>query len=95
MGPQAGAHAPNPGRDYSPTAYSVWLAGGGVRGGRAIGAIDDVGYTVLERQVDPNDLHATILHARGIDQYERCFEYHNRQELVTVNGAHVVGEAFG
>ncbi|HEV8377446.1 MAG TPA: DUF1501 domain-containing protein, partial [Tepidisphaeraceae bacterium] len=82
------------GRDHSPSGYSVWLAGGGVKGGQIIGATDDVGYTAIDRPIHPNDLHATLLHALGLDQNKLWFEYHNRQEKVTVNGGEVIKEVF-
>jgi hypothetical protein len=87
--------ASKPGRDHSPSGYTTWLAGGGVRGGQIIGATDEVGYAAIERPVHPNDLHATILHALGLDQHELFYEHHNRRELVTVNGGRVVHEVFG
>ncbi len=87
--------AAKPGRDHSPSGYSMWLAGGGVRGGQIIGATDPVGYAAIERPIHPHDLHATILHALGIDQHALYYEHHNRRELVTVLGGKVVHEAFG
>jgi hypothetical protein len=83
------------GRDHSPSGYSMWLAGGGVQGGQVIGATDPVGYAAIERPVHPNDLHATILHALGLDQHRLFYERHNRREIVTVNGGEVVLEVFG
>jgi hypothetical protein len=82
------------GRDHSPGAYTVWLAGGGVRGGQIIGRTDDVGYTPVQRPVRPSDLHATMLRALGVDQYELFYEHHGRKELVTVLGGDVVSEVF-
>ena len=82
------------GRDHSPSGYTMWLAGGGIRGGQIIGATDPVGYAAIERPVHPNDLHATILHALGIDQHELYYEHHNRRELVTVNGGTVLRDIF-
>ncbi len=87
--------ASKPGRDHSPSGYTTWLAGGGVRGGQIIGATDEVGYSAIERPVHPNDLHATILQALGLDQHELVYEHHNRREIVTVNGGKVVHEVFG
>jgi hypothetical protein len=83
------------GRDHSPSGYSIWLAGGGVRGGQVIGATDPLGYAAVEHPIHPNDLHATILHALGIDQHDLYYLHHNRRELVTVNGGRVVSEVFG
>jgi hypothetical protein len=83
-----------PGRDHSPTAFTMWLAGGGVKGGQIIGATDEVGYTVVDRPIAPSDLHATILHAFGIQEQEIWFKHHNRKELVTFNGGEVMREVF-
>jgi hypothetical protein len=92
--PTAENPGPAPGRDHSPSGYSMWLAGGGVRGGHVVGATDDVGYAAVERPVHPNDLHATVLHAMGIDQHRLFYSHNNRKELVTVNGGEVVQEVF-
>ena len=48
----------------------------------------------VERPIHPNDLHATILHAFGINQYRLVYRHHNRNELLTVNGGEVIGEVF-
>ena len=93
--PTAQPGAGKPGRDHSPSGYSMWLAGGGVKGGQVIGATDPIGYAAIERPVSPHDLHATILHALGLDQYRLTYERNNRRELVTVNGGQVVSEVFG
>jgi arylsulfatase A-like enzyme len=55
------------GRDHNPRGYTVWLAGGGVKGGIAHGATDDVGYKAVENRHYYSDLHATILHQLGLD----------------------------
>ncbi len=68
------------GRDHSPAAYSVWLAGGGVRGGHIVGETDPIGYTVIDRPVGPQDLHATILHSLGIDSRRLVFNHHGLEE---------------
>jgi hypothetical protein len=93
--PTAEGGGKSPGRDHSPAGYAAWLAGGGIKGGQVIGATDDVGYTAIERPIHPNDFHATILHALGIDQRELYFEHNNRREIVTFNGGKVVHEVFG
>lgn len=92
--PTAQPGSGKPGRDHSPSGYSMWLAGGGVRGGQIIGATDPVGYAAVERPVSPHDLHATILHALGLDQHRLYYERNNRRELVTVNGGEVIREVF-
>ncbi|MCA9071962.1 MAG: DUF1501 domain-containing protein, partial [Planctomycetaceae bacterium] len=83
-----------PGRDHSPSGYCMWLAGGGVKGGQIIGATDPVGYAAIDSPIHPNDLHATILYALGIDQHDLYFLHHNRKEIVTVNGGEVITKAF-
>jgi len=86
--------AAKPGRDHSPSGYTMWLAGGGVCGGQIIGATDPVGYNAIERPIHPHDLHATILQALGVDQHALYYEHNNRRELVTVLGGKVVTEVF-
>ncbi len=55
------------GRDHNPFAFSIWMAGGGVRGGTTYGETDEFGYKVADKPVEMHDLHATILHLLGID----------------------------
>jgi uncharacterized protein (DUF1501 family) len=93
--PAAENPGPTPGRDHSPSGYSMWLAGGGVKGGQVIGATDPVGYAAIDRPIHPNDLHATVLHALSIDQHDLYYRHNNRKELVTVNGGEVIQEVFG
>jgi hypothetical protein len=83
-----------PGRDHSPSGYTMWLAGGGVRGGQAIGATDALGFVAVEEPIHPNDLHATVLAALGIDQDELFFDHHGRREIATVNGGRVIARVF-
>ena len=83
------------GRDHSPAAYSVWMAGGGVQGGQTIGQTDPIGYTVTERPVRPQDWHATILHALGIDSTRLVYDHHGLEETpLGVTGGEVVKEVF-
>lgn len=90
-----GGLGPEAGRDHSPSGYSIWLAGGGIRGGQVIGQTDPVGYAAIERPVHPQNLHASILHALGVDQYRLTYRHRNRDELATVLGADVIHEMFG
>lgn len=82
------------GRNHSPSGYSMWLAGGGVKGGQAIGATDEVGYAAVQRPIHPNDLHATLLHALGVDQHQVVYQHHGRDEIPTVLGGDVIDEVF-
>jgi hypothetical protein len=58
------------GRDHHPSAFSLWMAGGGVKGGQVIGRTDDIGWNVVEDPVHVNDFHATILHLFGLNHVD-------------------------
>ena len=90
--PTAQGDRSRPGRGHSPTGYSVWLAGGGVRGGQVIGATDEIGYRAVERPVHPNDLQATILRLVGLDPGEPGDRHPGRPEIVPGNGGRVVDD---
>ena len=64
------------GRDHNPWGYSVWLAGAGIRGGRAYGATDEIGLRAVRDKVSVNDFHATLLHLLGVDHYDLTY-FHN------------------
>ena len=84
------------GRDHSPAAYTVWLAGGGVQGGQMIGQTDELGYTVTDRPVTPQDLHATILHALGLNASQVIYDHHGLKETpLGVVGGGPVRDVFG
>jgi len=55
------------GRDHHPYAFTIWFAGGGIRGGASVGATDDLGLSIIDRPVHVHDVQATILHLLGID----------------------------
>lgn len=63
------------GRDHHPDCFSIWMAGGGIRGGRTYGATDDFAYKVIEDPVTPHDLQASILHAMGVDAKKLSYAY--------------------
>jgi len=63
------------GRDHHPYAYTMFMAGGGIRGGTSYGATDDIGYYITEGKTGPRDLQATILHLLGFDPYRFGFDY--------------------
>lgn len=68
------------GRDHNPFGFSVWLAGGGVRGGMTFGATDEYGYHAIENRLEIHDLHATMLHLLGID-HERLTVRHSGRDM--------------
>ena len=81
------------GRDHNGQGFSIWMAGGGIRGGMAFGATDEFGHKAVENVVTPNDYQATILRLFGLD-YEKLIFQHNGQQQVITNGrtARVVSE---
>jgi hypothetical protein len=81
------------GRDHNGTAYTMWMAGGGVKGGIRYGASDEYGIKVAEKKVHPHDLQATILHLLGLDHERLTYRYGGRDyKLTSVGGARVVEE---
>lgn len=71
------------GRDHNPYGFSLWLAGGGVRGGQVIGATDELGFRAVEDKVHVRDLHATILSLLGLDYKELTYFFHGLEEKLT------------
>jgi hypothetical protein len=71
------------GRDHNPFGFTVWLAGGGVKGGHVHGATDDYGYHAVENQVEMHDLHATMLHLLGLDHKKVTYRFGGRDMRLT------------
>ncbi|MBI4603911.1 MAG: DUF1501 domain-containing protein, partial [Planctomycetes bacterium] len=80
------------GRDHNPFGFSVWLAGGGVRGGMAHGATDEYGYKAVEGKVTVHDLHATMLHLLGVDHKRLTHRFGGRDMRLTDVHGEVVRE---
>ena len=75
------------GRDHNPFGFTMWLAGGGVKGGTIYGATDDYGYKAVENKVAIHDLHATMLHLLGIHHEHLTFRFSGRDiRLTDVHG---------
>jgi hypothetical protein len=80
------------GRDHNAKGYSLWMAGGGVRGGLAYGRTDDYGYEAVEDKVHVHDWHATVLHLLGLDHQRLTYRYAGRDmRLTDVKGNVVKG----
>jgi uncharacterized protein (DUF1501 family) len=79
-----------PGRDHHKEAFSVWLAGGGIRGGCTHGRTDDLGYFPAEGSMHVRDLHATLLHLLGLDHQRLTFRYQGRPFRLTDIGGQVI-----
>ena len=71
------------GRDHNPYGFSMWLAGGGIKGGTVYGATDEYGYKVIEDKVTVHDLHATLLHLLGFDHTRLTFRSQGRDYRLT------------
>jgi hypothetical protein len=80
------------GRDHNPHAFSMWLAGGGVKGGHVHGATDDFGYYAVENKVHMHDLHATILALLGLDHEKLTYRHAGRDFRLTDVSGEVVKE---
>jgi hypothetical protein len=80
------------GRDHNPFGFTMWMAGGGIRGGTVHGATDEYGYFAVENKVHVHDLHATILHLLGIEHTRLTYRYSGRDMRLTDVAGNVVRE---
>jgi hypothetical protein len=83
------------GRDHHPFAFTIWMAGGGVRGGYTHGETDEIGWNVVRDPVHINDLHATLLHLFGLDHLRLTYRFQGRDFRLTDVGGHVVRALLG
>jgi uncharacterized protein (DUF1501 family) len=82
----------NYGRDHHPRCFSVWVAGGGFKGGLTFGETDEFSYNVTQDPIDVHDLHATLLHCLGVDHTKLTFKFQGRHYRLTDIKGHVVKE---
>jgi hypothetical protein len=80
----------NDGRDHHPNAFTMWLAGGGVKPGVTLGETDEFGFGVVKDRVHVNDLHATILHLLGLDHLLLTHRFQGRDYRLTDVAGEVV-----
>lgn len=78
------------GRDHHPYAFSVWMAGGGVKGGTIYGQTDEIGWAPVENPVHMNDFHATVLHQFGFDHHRLTHEFKGLKVRLTDQGGKVI-----
>jgi hypothetical protein len=83
------------GRDHNPLGYTMWLAGGGAKGGTVVGATDEFGLKAIEDRISVNDFHATILHLLGLDHEKLTYPHSGRDERLTDVAGRVVEAAIG
>jgi arylsulfatase A-like enzyme len=81
------------GRDHNPLGYTMWLAGGGAKGGTVIGRTDEFGLNAVEDPVSVNDFHATILHLLGLDHERLTYRHSGRDERLTDVAGQVIEDA--
>ena len=81
--PIAQAPGPTAGRDHGPSGFSIWMAGGGIKGGATYGSTDEIGYRAAENKVSVHDFHATVLHLLGMNHRNLVFEREGRKERIT------------
>jgi uncharacterized protein (DUF1501 family) len=82
----------NTGRDHHPFAFSLWMAGGGIKGGQVIGATDEIGWHITEDPIHINDFHATILHLFGIEHTKLTYRFQGRDFRLTDVAGKVVNK---
>jgi uncharacterized protein (DUF1501 family) len=88
---QGGLSHENYGRDHHPRCFSMWMAGGGMKGGTVYGETDDFSYNIVSNPVPVRDLHATVLQLLGFDHHRLSYKYQGLDGRLTgVEEAHVV-----
>jgi hypothetical protein len=78
------------GRDHNPWGFTIWMAGGGVRGGVTYGATDEIGLYAVENKAHVNDIHATILHLLGMNHEQLTYLHNGRAERLTIVAGRVI-----
>lgn len=81
---------PGAGRDHHPFAYTIWMAGGGVKAGQTLGSTDELGWQITENPVHLNDFHATMLHLFGLDHTKLTYRYRGLDHRLTDQSGKVV-----
>jgi uncharacterized protein (DUF1501 family) len=71
------------GRDHNPDGFTIWMAGGGTKGGTIHGSTDEIGYKAVVDRVHPRDIHATMLHLLGVDHKQLTYLHNGRNERLT------------
>jgi uncharacterized protein (DUF1501 family) len=78
------------GRDHHPFAFSIWMAGGGIKGGQVVGKTDDLGLNVVEDRIHVHDMHATLLHCLGFNHEKLTYHHQGRDFRLTDVSGNVV-----
>jgi uncharacterized protein (DUF1501 family) len=83
------------GRDHNPWGFTIWMAGGGVKGGQAIGSTDEIGMYAVEQRAHVHDIHATMLWALGLDHVRTTYMHNGRAERPTIVAGEVIPGVLG
>src|SRR5690606_592970 len=83
------------GRDHHIEAFTMWLAGGGIKSGQTIGRTDEIGYYPVEDRIHVHDLHATVLHLLGLNHLELTYRFQGRDFRLTDVHGEVVDKLIG
>jgi uncharacterized protein (DUF1501 family) len=78
------------GRDHNPHAHTIWMAGGGIKGGVHYGATDDFGYKAVENRTSVHDIQATVLHLLGLDHTRLTYRFNGRDFRLTDVAGNVI-----
>ncbi|MBS0211423.1 MAG: DUF1501 domain-containing protein [Planctomycetes bacterium] len=90
LGENRGGNPNATGRDHHPFAFSLWAAGGGIKGGQVVGRTDDIGWNIVEDPIHMNDFHATLLHLFGLDHLKLTYKFQGLDVRLTNVGGKVV-----
>jgi uncharacterized protein (DUF1501 family) len=82
------------GRDHNPWGFTMWMAGGGIKPGQVIGTTDELGLRGIDQRAHVTDIHATILHALGLNHIDVTFMHNGRPERPTIVTGEVIAKAF-
>jgi hypothetical protein len=80
------------GRDHNPWGFTMWMAGAGIKGGQIIGATDEIGLRAIEKPAHVHDIHATILHLMGLNQFKTAYKHNGRNEVPTLVEGRIIRE---
>jgi uncharacterized protein (DUF1501 family) len=83
------------GRDHNPWGFTMWFAGGGVKGGQVIGETDEMGLWAIKDKMHVHDIHATILHLLGLDHTKLTYFHKGRPERATINEGEIMKKVAG
>ena len=82
------------GRDHNPWGFTMWMAGGGAKGGQYVGTTDEIGLRAVEKPCHVHDIHASILYALGMDHLQMTYQHNGRAERPTIVGGNIFKEIF-